>query len=389
MKVESTGFTREDVQKPGIDFIVRRDDLYTTKFVEGQGFAEDLRPGEVQLRIEKFALTANNVTYAVYGDAIGYWGYFPSAEKGWGRPPVWGFAEVVASQQEGVGLGERYYGFYPISSYLTVEAKPNTAGLRDIAEHRLSLPKAYNQYFLTDRDPVYDPDHENEQMILRPLFVTSFLAFDFLQDKGFFDADAIALSSASSKTAYGIAFLLSNVASRIKVIGLTSGRNRKFTKGLGCYDQVFTYDEVAFVPIDSKVTYVDVAGSPRVRAALKERLGDRLVYSMALGDTHWNEDRQQASLAGEQEFFFAPTWLAKRTVDWGVQGYVERLAEAWRTFSKPVGGWMEVVEESGPEAILRVWQEHLRGRADPAVGNVLSIGAPGVPSFGWMRAALD
>ncbi len=360
--------------KRGIDFIVRRDDLHTAKFVEGEGFAEELRPGEVQLWIEKFALTANNVTYAVYGDAIGYWGYFPCADKGWGRPPVWGFAEVVASQHDGVGLGERYFGFFPMSSYLTVEAKPNAGGLRDIAEHRLSLPKAYNQYFLTDRDPVYDADNENAQMILRPLFVTSFLAFDFLQERGFFDADAIALSSASSKTAYGIAFLLSNVPASIHVIGLTSEKNRKFTEGLGCYDQVFTYDEIASVPIDLRVTYVDVAGSPRLRAALKERLGNRLAYSMALGDTHWNEDKQQASLASEQEFFFAPTWLAKRTEDWGVQGYVERLAEAWRPFSKRLDGWMEVVEEFGPEAILRVWQEHLEGRADPAVGNVLSIG---------------
>ena len=356
-----------------VDLLVQRDDLHVAKFVQGEDPSRALEADEVQLRIEKFALTANNVTYAVYGDAIGYWGYFPSSEPGWGRPPVWGFAEVAASRCEGVEVGERYYGFYPISSYLTVKAKPNTAGLRDVAAHRLSLPKAYNQYFLTDRDPVYDPDHENEQMILRPLFVTSFLAFDFLADKGFVGAGAVALSSASSKTAYGIAFLLSSHESKIQVIGLTSQKNRKFTAGLGCYDQVLTYDEVALMPDDQSLVYVDVAGSPKVRVGLKERLGDRLVYSMALGDTHWDEDKDRASLAGEQEFFFAPTWLAKRTEDWGVKGYVDRLAEAWRTFSEPLQGWMTVNHESGEEAVLRVWQQQLTGGADPAVGNVLSV----------------
>lgn len=209
-------------------------------------------------------------------------------------------------------------------------------------------------------------------MILRPLFVTSFLAFDFLQDKRFFGAEAIALSSASSKTAYGIAFLASGLDERPKVIGLTSEKNFGFVEGLGCYDQVFTYEAVASMSKDLKVVYVDVAGSPRLTTALTHHLGDQLLYSMALGDTHWDEDKEQASLADKQEFFFAPTWLAKRTEDWGVEGYVERLADAWRTFSKPLSGWMTVKRESGPEAILRVWEQHLGGDADPSVGHVLS-----------------
>ena len=37
----------------------------------------DCDAGQVLLRIDRFALTANNVTYGVAGDQIGYWQFFP------------------------------------------------------------------------------------------------------------------------------------------------------------------------------------------------------------------------------------------------------------------------------------------------------------------------
>ena len=52
------------------------------------------------------------------------------------------------------------------------------------------------------------------------------------------------LSSASSKTAFGLAHLLHASGNGIKVIGLTSARNVAFVKSLGCYDEVVTYDHV-------------------------------------------------------------------------------------------------------------------------------------------------
>jgi hypothetical protein len=50
----------------------------------------DLRPGQIRFRIERFALTANNVTYAIVGDMLGYWNFFPTKD-GWGRVPVMGW----------------------------------------------------------------------------------------------------------------------------------------------------------------------------------------------------------------------------------------------------------------------------------------------------------
>ncbi|MCA1839369.1 MAG: DUF2855 family protein [Actinomycetota bacterium] len=357
----------------GQHFVVRRDDLHVCKFIDDDESERELTQGQVCLRLEKFGLTANNVTYAVYGDAIGYWGYFPTQEQGWGRNPVWGFGVVAASANHEVKVGERYYGFFPISTRLVVDAKANSIGLRDEAPHRSQLPRAYNQYFATERDPVYDRGHEDEQLILRPLFITSFLAFDFLEDGGFKGAKAVLLSSASSKTAYGMASLLSRVDG-LEVWGLTSRRNETFTKRLGCYDRVFTYDALDAVPTTRSIAYVDVAGNTAVRDGLADRLGKTLVYSMALGDTHWDESRDKAKMSSQAEFFFAPTWLAKRTDDWGVDGYVARLAEAWKIFSENLDGWMKIVSYRGPQAIEQAWLQQLAGEADPSIGYVLSMG---------------
>ena len=51
-------------------------------------------------------MTANNITYAVMGDVMSYWDFFPTGEEGWGVLPTWGFAEVEASEAEGVEEGD-------------------------------------------------------------------------------------------------------------------------------------------------------------------------------------------------------------------------------------------------------------------------------------------
>lgn len=38
----------------------------------------DLWTNEVLLGIEHFAFTANNITYAAFGDVVQYWNFFPT-----------------------------------------------------------------------------------------------------------------------------------------------------------------------------------------------------------------------------------------------------------------------------------------------------------------------
>jgi hypothetical protein len=100
-----------------MDFVVKRDDLHTCRVVDGE--IGDLEPDQVQLAIDSFGLTTNNITYAVFGEAMAYWAFFP-AEEGWGRVPVWGFATVEAGHATELEEGRRIFGYLPPSSHLAV-----------------------------------------------------------------------------------------------------------------------------------------------------------------------------------------------------------------------------------------------------------------------------
>ena len=244
---------------PGWALEVTRDDLTRTTLLELE--VPEPAPGEAVLRVDRVGLTANNVTYAVLGEAFRYWEFFPASKPSRGRVPLWGFAEVVASRAEGVRVGQRVYGYLPTASHLVVTpARPDAQGFRDASEHRRALPPAYNAYSFTTGDPAYEADREDLQVLYRPLFLTSFMLADALGEQ---DAEVLVLSSASSKTAYGTAFLLQG--GRAELVGLTSPGNLAFTTSLGCYDRVLTYDQVSELG-RRPTAYVDLAGSTPLRA---------------------------------------------------------------------------------------------------------------------------
>ena len=83
---------------------IRKDHLPTTRWHERAD--EPLAPGQVRVRIDRFALTSNNITYAAFGEAMNYWRFYPTGEEGWGVIPVWGFATVVESTHPEVPVGE-------------------------------------------------------------------------------------------------------------------------------------------------------------------------------------------------------------------------------------------------------------------------------------------
>lgn len=245
------------------------------------------------------------------------------------------------------------------------------SGFRAVDEHRAALPSPYNGYQLVDSDPAYEKDREDLQALYRPLFFTSFLLADFLSDSGFFGAAAAVFSSASSKTAYGTAFLLAG----IHRVGLTSPGNVAFTESLGCYDEVLTYDDVATLPTDIPTLYADMAGSGELRTELHQHLGDALVHDAVVGITHFDEMAGGgAALPGAKPtFFFAPDQMVKRRADWGPSGIEDRYGEAWRRFVPHVEQWVDVVEGRGPQALTDVWLEVLANNSAPRVGNVLQL----------------
>ncbi len=353
------------------DFLVKRDELRECRVVEGG--APEIDAGQALIGVRSFGLTANNVTYAVFGEAMSYWDFFPAAE-GWGRVPMWGFAEVERSEAEGVEAGTRLFGYLPPSSHLVVTpTSVRDGGFVDGSPHRASLPSAYHRYLATAADPFYRADTEALQMLLRPLFFTSFLIDDQLADEGLAARGPIVVSSASSKTAIAAAFLLAR-RQGVELVGLTSPRNAEFVEGLGIYARTVAYDAIESLD-PGPATFVDFAGDGAVRLAVHTHFGDRLVQSVAVGMTHWEGLRAgSADLPGPgPTFFFAPDRVTKRSGDWGPAGLESRVADAWHPFCEWAGTWLEPVHGEGFEAVRGAYLDVLEGRAEPARAHVLTL----------------
>ena len=318
-----------------ITFEVRRDDFANSRFVESD--APELKEGQVLFALDRFALTSNNVTYAVAGDMLDYWGFFP--------------AEVPE--------GARYFGFYPMTSHLVVQAQGSAAQFVDAAPHREKHAPAYRQYANAASDPQHSPEREDAILLLRGLFITSFLVDDFIADNGCFGADRFVVSSASSKTAIALAFQLAR-RGRGEVIGLTSSGHAAFVESLGCYDRVVSYD--------------DHSGAADTVNRVHRHFAGNLVHSCTVGMTHWSEGGREQDLPGaEPTFFFAPGQIAKRSKDWGPAGFQEKVGLAWTRFADWSDGWLEVVRGRGREPLRETWLALLGGRARPHQGHVLSL----------------
>jgi hypothetical protein len=358
------------------DFIVARDDLQACKTIQTHIPDADALPGESLLvRVDRFAFTANNITYAVLGDELKYWQLFP-APTGFGIIPVWGFGNVVASKHPNVAEGERLFGYFPMATHLVIEAADVTKrALRDAAAHRQGVSPVYNSYARVGGDPAFAGRQGDHQALLRPLLMLSFLVDDYLAEHEFFGARSVLLSSASSKTAFGLAHLVHTQRKGIKMIGLTSASNVDFVRSLGCYDEVVTYDAVQSLPSDSPVAFVDMAGNSDLRSRLHRHFGEQMTYSGRIGLTHRATSLDEAALPGAKpSWFFAPDHIRKRAREWGPGGVDTRFSAAWSGFAPKLDGWISVIESRGPAAVREVYLDTLNGRIPPDQGHMLALG---------------
>ncbi len=335
----------------------------------------DLAEGEVLASVERFALTANNVTYALSGAMIGYWKFFP-VEEPWGIVPVWGFADIVQSRCDALAPGERIWGLLPMATHIVLKPTEIAAGsFNDGAAHRSALPAIYNTYQRTGGDPPEMKALEDARCILFPLFTTSFLLCDYLADNAFFGAQQVIVGSASSKTALGLCNLLMRVgAARPRVVGLTSPQNLDFVRALGVCDDVKTYDEIGALDAASPAAFVDMAGNAEVIGAVHKHFGSNLRVSTGVGATHWEAPR----FRGEggviaHTFFFAPAQLMKREQEWGPGEVVRRAALEAARISIELQAVMRVRKEVGAIAVAKAFEELVRNEVPASVGIIAHV----------------
>lgn len=325
-----------------------------------------LGEGEARLKIDSFALTANNITYAAFGDAMRYWDFFPAAGEGKGRLPVWGFAEVSESRHPDLPVGDRVYGYFPAASELIVKpAKVTAAGFTDASDHRAALPPAYNRYIRCAGDAGYNPALEAEQMVLQPLFLTGWLLARYLRDEAAFGASRVYLTSASSKTAIGMASCLrDSPVSGVKICALTSAGSRDFVDGLNLYDEVHLYSDIDRMPASQLSVMVDFAGDASVNRDFHTRFADQLKANIRVGGAHWEQSAPARNLPGPKPaFFFAPDHMEKAREDLGPGGFQTAYSKDWTAFAATARNWLTFREFNGAEACLDIYNKLIAGDA--------------------------
>lgn len=345
---------------------ISKRDIRATAFADVA--SPPLAPSAARLKLDLFALTSNNVTYAAMGEGmLGYWDFFPAPE-GFGKVPVWGFATVTESNAPEISVGARYYGYYPLAETLDVMPRKTATGFIDTAPHRAVKAALYNVYTDVAADPAYDAAYESEQTLFRPLYGTGWWAADFIKQNA---AKSVVLSSASSKTALATAHQLRKLGG-VQLIGLTSPGNEAYVRECGLYDRVVLYADAATLKAEAPATYVDYLGRAELNQAIHSALGDALTRSIVIGVTDWSAPRGGEPLPGPKpEFFFVPTYAAERLkadVQLGAA-----MVRDLRAFYPASHAFVTAQRITGADAVQSAWTKLTAGNVPPREGLVCTF----------------
>ena len=355
---------------------VLKSDINEVRIVE-DALPENLADGQVLLEVDRFAVTANNITYTTIGETFGYWRFFPTADEAWGRVPVMGYATVTASEHPEVSVGERVWGFFPMGTHLVINAgQCNPFSFSDVSEHREGLAPIYAQFQRAAANPIYEGPREGQDCLLRGLFLTSWLCEDALFEADYHGAGDCLITSASSKTSIALGFAVKD-RGHARAIAVTSERNRAFCEGLGCYDLVVTYDEVGNLDTEPGAVLVDMAGNAGVNEAIHRHYGDALRFDLRIGVTHKDAPPPSAEdLPGPKPIvFFAPHQAQKRGQEWGAEGLEQRIGTSFVRFREFADSWLSVRDFKGSDEARQAFSEVRDGEASPSEGYMVSLAA--------------
>ncbi len=375
-KAELEAETQPKLENPQLQ--VYKEMFFKSRLRETPQTDFDLAEGEVLVKIDKFAYSANNITYAVAGDMIGYWKFFPPVGEqtnGWGVIPVWGFAEVVESNLGSIPVGDRIFGYFPPAKYLKM--KPvGVKGQRfiDGAEHRSKLPAGYNLYRRVLNEAHYNPAFDRERMLLFPLHLTSYCIWDALQLKEWYGAEQIIILSASSKTSTGLGYALKADDNSPKVIGMTSQRNVEMVKSLDLYDESITYKDIDTIDTSIPTVIVDMSGNAKLMVKLHEALGDNMKWTINVGMTHWSNAKPRPGIIkSRSEFFFAPGHIGRRIKEWGAAKFDQKTGAFLMSTAAKTKKWLTYRTVNGIEGLAEIHAAVCEGKMSPNEGLIVEV----------------
>ena len=356
-------------------FQVKRGDFSIYQTASSQE-AIDIPAGSVRLRVERFSFTANNITYAVAGDFLKYWEFFPpvcDASLEWGVIPVWGFAEVVEGDVDGVAIGDRFFGYWPPAEHVLAKpVKISSGGFHDATPHRAELPPAYNSYRRVARRGENNERADNEQMLLFPLFLTGYLIAQQLDEFDWYGASRVLILSGSSKTSLGLAYAMGEFEGAPASVGLTSAGNKAFLQSLDVYENCEDYDSLDALNDGVKTTIVDMAGNSELLGKLHSLLGDSMVKTVRVGMTHWDAPPTAEGVIDERsEMFFAPSRMIKLNKEWGREEFDKKTLGFILNAAARCRSWLELLEVEGIAGLSDSYHDILHGKLSPSQGLVV------------------
>ena len=175
-------------------------------------------------------------------------------------------------------------------------------------------------------------------------------------------------------------------------------RNLAFTKGLGLYATVHTYDDVeqglAAAGQGGTWVYADVVGNEALNARICKTLGSHMMWNISLGVTNLSPAAESKYImptssitlvvsAGSNstygvpvvEFFFMPEWTSERRHAPAASGIFAMQLKAWMALMHDCTSWLAskglwvAMERSwGVERVLQKYGEMVKGRVGPEKG---------------------
>ncbi|CRK59442.1 Bll1370 protein [Alloactinosynnema sp. L-07] len=341
------------------DLVYPRNDLSRARLRPRAG--DPLRDGQIRLSVEKFALTANNATYARLGDSeLPFWEAFP-APTGYGRIPVWGTVSVAESRHPAIAVGERFFGYVPMSSHHVVEVPQSTEdGFFDLTPQRADF---MHPWYRTYRRAWEVDDLDDHRTVLRPLFTAAFTVANLIAAHVADGGRTVVVTSASSKTAITVATQLVGLVG-LRLVGVTASHRVGFVAGLDVFDTVVGYDAVDTIQADGKpVLVVDIAGDIKHLGAIHAHFGGAVRDSALVGYTHPSAVIDPPELTPQPRIFFSPHQEEmQREVDDGYEGRARRVE---RATVDAVARWLKVRRFKGPKAMAEAFRAVLAGELGP------------------------
>ena len=285
----------------------------------------------------------------------------------------------------------------PSGMHSVIQRKPSKHVTRTVDR------RPYNQVIRCASDAQYDPDPlaEDLTMLYRPLYWTSFWCEDWLFASSYRGgAKLVFISSASSKTGFCLAYCIririrnKEIPADTRIIGFTSKRNTEFTRGLGLYHEIISYDEIneKSFPPGVKTIYADVAGSDELNKKLLAVQGPTFVAAIKLGMSNvtptkldvtnvWTKNTRLEEAAGgsssaealEFETFFMVEWLAVRVKQLSVKEIVGMQIKAWKRLLVDAKGWVAITRVYGGERVKAAYDSALKNGLHAEDGFVWSL----------------